>query len=146
MDAKYEWPIVASNDDGIRPAGPRDACFYCGQKVGRWHLVTCVVVTKRVELLVVATLPDGSTMSGTWQTDEPHSFTALQIEGKYNQGSWCASNIAGEAIEWEAGRSWADLAPYERRMNGCLCGLVRFEFARVVDERPNRLLRGPSLN
>jgi hypothetical protein len=36
------WPLVAPNDDGIRPAGPRDACFYCRQKVGQPHKPDCV--------------------------------------------------------------------------------------------------------
>lgn len=24
------WPLVLENDDGIRPAGDSDRCFYCG--------------------------------------------------------------------------------------------------------------------
>ena len=34
MDNENNWPLVDKNDDGIRPAGRQDACFYCGQRVG----------------------------------------------------------------------------------------------------------------
>jgi hypothetical protein len=43
-----QWPLVAINDDGIRPAGEPDECFYCNKKVGQPHGRDCVVVTKRV--------------------------------------------------------------------------------------------------
>jgi len=43
-----QWPLVAINDDGIRPAGEPDECFYCKQEVGQPHGRVCVMVTKRV--------------------------------------------------------------------------------------------------
>jgi hypothetical protein len=43
-----QWPLVAVNDDGIRPAGEPDECFYCHQKVGQPHGRDCVCVKKRV--------------------------------------------------------------------------------------------------
>lgn len=44
------WPTVDPEDDGIRPAGASDECFYCHQKVGEPHQRDCVIVTKRVRV------------------------------------------------------------------------------------------------
>ena len=43
-------PLVHPQDDGIRPAGLPDECFYCKQKIGNPHLEDCVAVTKKVRL------------------------------------------------------------------------------------------------
>lgn len=44
------WPLVDPNDDGIRPAGKPDECFYCNSKVGEEHGRQCCIVTKLVRL------------------------------------------------------------------------------------------------
>ena len=54
------WPLVDPKDDGIRPAGRPDECFYCRQKVGEPHGQKCVIVNKLVEMRVTATFEDGS--------------------------------------------------------------------------------------
>ncbi len=36
-----KFPLVDKNDDGIRPAGKPDQCFYCQQKVGSEHKKDC---------------------------------------------------------------------------------------------------------
>lgn len=43
-------PLVHPHDDGIRPAGGPDHCFYCQQKVGSPHLESCVTLTKKVTM------------------------------------------------------------------------------------------------
>lgn len=46
-----DWPLVTVNDDGIRPAGEPDECFYCNQKVGQPHDRDCVIIKKRVRVV-----------------------------------------------------------------------------------------------
>jgi hypothetical protein len=64
-----QWPLVAINDDGIRPAGEPDECFYCHQKVGQPHGRDCVIVTKRVLVRYVVEVV----------INVPHSWTAEEI-------------------------------------------------------------------
>jgi hypothetical protein len=44
---KQEMPLVLPNDDGIRPAGNSDECFYCNQKIGTSHKEDCVCLQKK---------------------------------------------------------------------------------------------------
>jgi hypothetical protein len=46
------WPLVHPKDDGIRPAGNPDECFYCNQKVGQPHAPDCVAVSRRARFTV----------------------------------------------------------------------------------------------
>ena len=40
-------PLVLKDDDGIRPAGRPNQCFYCNQQVGKPHKQDCAcLVTK----------------------------------------------------------------------------------------------------
>lgn len=107
---------------GIRPAGSPDHCFYCGVERGGIHLEKCVirertiVVQFTVELVVV----------------EPESFGPDLINFKYNEGSWCADNLAdmmAKAVERIGD-------------NGCLCPVVSGEYVREAtgdDERDQQL-------
>jgi hypothetical protein len=110
-----QWPIVLENDDGIRQAGPKDECFYCGRKIGHEHKRDCVVVHKKVLLRYTIEIP----------LEFPHFWTKEQIEFDRNEGSWCASNIIGELEQVS-------------EFSGCLCGNVKAEFVRVIDDTPNR--------
>lgn len=65
-------PLVAADDDGIRPAGPPDACLYCRQKVGQRHQLTCVIWTRPVELLLTIGLIQ----------QVPHHWTELGYGGR----------------------------------------------------------------
>lgn len=80
---KDNMPFVAPDDDGIRPAGKPDECFYCKQKVGDRHLWKCVAVDKKVLVKFELTLED----------NVPVSWDREQIEFHYNKSSWCGSNI-----------------------------------------------------
>lgn len=42
--------VVRPDDHGIRPAGPRDACFYCHSLVGELHGSECVIPQRTVVL------------------------------------------------------------------------------------------------
>jgi hypothetical protein len=79
------WPLVDANDDGIRPAGKPDECFYCHQKVGQPHGPECVVVHKKVRVRVTMEI----------EMEVPASWDDDAIEFHYNDGTWCANNIVG---------------------------------------------------
>jgi len=110
------WPLVDPNDDGIRPAGPPDACFYCGQQVGQPHGATCVIVEKVVRLRY------------TFEVDVkvPHHWTKADVEFHRNESSWCANNAVDE-IEAQDGN--------------CFCERFSAEFVEVLDDAPTRELR-----
>jgi hypothetical protein len=63
-------PNVDKNDDGIRPAGAPDECFYCKQKVGTPHLIDCFALHQRVKLLVTVEV----------EVNEPFHQTEAEIE------------------------------------------------------------------
>lgn len=113
------WPLVDPKDDGIRPAGYPDECFYCSQKIGQPHSHSCVTVKKKVRLRVIVEV----------DMDQPHSQTPDDIERRYNQGSWCANN----ALQW--------LQNKIVDKGSCLCGDLKVEFVSVLDDTPTRELR-----
>jgi hypothetical protein len=112
------WPLVALNDDGIRPAGRSDECFYCRQRVGQPHQRDCVIVRKKVRVLHVFTV----------DVMVPHSDEPSTTEFHYNESSSCADNILRELER-------------ERQKRGCLCSIQETYFLSVVDETPVRELR-----
>lgn len=141
-----DWPLVHERDDGIRPAGPPDACLYCKQKVGQPHGRECVVVTKRIEMDVLVTWPDGMRPSrGVWQFDEPYSWDSGMSEFHKNESSWCCSNFLRDDRRFDV--TWTD-APADvwQRLDAlyeagdCLCNVLRFGFAGVVDDTPKRIV------
>ncbi len=152
-----DWPLVAKTDDGIRPAGAPDECFYCRRKVGQSHALDCTIVHKLVEYKVVAVLSDGTTFSGLWQREEPFEWDAAQMNFARNDSSWCANNFLGAAdasasekdphsgsATWDASEDgsvrWAALRA-EGEKEGCLCTALSFYFVRVVDPNPRRALQ-----
>ena len=70
--------------DGVRPAGPQDACFYCRAKVGQPHNDGCVIRARTVVVRFEVELV----------LSEPESHDKDLIEFGYNEGSWCADNLA----------------------------------------------------
>lgn len=76
-------------DDGIRPAGSPDKCFYCQSPKGQ-HTAECVCVQRTVVIEMKIRLV----------VDVPEDWTVDNIEFKYNGSSHCLSNvfdqIAGE--------------------------------------------------
>ena len=134
------WPMVAENDDGIRSEG---RCFYCRACVGFPHGMRCVRVKKRVEMRVRAVLSSGI-FTGLWQFDEPHYWGREETEFHKNESSWCAGNIVDErdtgTVTWDTGDPWSELASIHDAA-GCLCSVLSFEFARVVDDTPRCALK-----
>lgn len=142
---RSDWPLVLSNDTGLRPIMP-GVCFYCRRSIGEPHGLECVCVTKRVELQVTVGSP--ILFEGVWPLDVPHSWGPATIEFHRNQGTWCADNFFDHVAEvrWNTGSPAEVNAALEvlrltaRRegRRGCLCGSVRFAFVRVVDDTPRR--------
>ena len=111
-----EWPIVLQNDDGIRPAGRPDECFYCDRKVGEEHKDHCVVVKKKVEMKYIFTI----------ERYVPYFWDKTKIESYFNESGWCADN------------SIDDL---ENQDGDCLCDIFECEFLNIIDDTPKRLTK-----
>src|SRR5262245_5662300 len=118
MSVQQEWPLVAVNDDELRPAGKPEECYYCKQKIGTPHGSRCVCVTKRVRLRY----------SYEVKVDIPHFWTVDDIEFHRNESSWCADNSLDDLEKMKG-------------QHGCLCHVFSAEFLGVVDETPQRRLR-----
>ena len=44
-EQRKDWPLVtADDDDGVRPAGKANECFYCQRLIGNPHKAGCVIV------------------------------------------------------------------------------------------------------
>ena len=130
-----DWPIVHERDDGIRPAGEPDRCFYCHKKIGKPHAGDCVIVTKRVLMRIEGLA------TGIWELDVSHHFDLSTIEYMYNDGNWCANNILSEEdVAWDREDAQKQLEAV-RASSGCLCGVLRFKFERVLDDTPRRNLK-----
>ena len=156
--APPSWPLVHERDDGIRPAGPPDACCYCLQKVGQPHGAECVVVTKTVEVRVMVRISAKETVTGTFTEENPYFWEEGDCVSHWVESSLCASNIMTRNIVWSAAdpeKIWTVLRQKERE-DPCMCRLVgyeddpsdadtpiRFAFGRVVDAGPNRRIREP---
>jgi hypothetical protein len=78
----------------IRPASVKEQCFYCSKPIGSTHAPDCVLVKKRVRIKVFTELT----------VEIPHFWDEETIRFYYNDGSWCAANLA-DIIE----------------DNGCIC-------------------------
>jgi hypothetical protein len=135
------WPVVMPNDDGIRPAGKQDECFYCNRKIGQPHKQNCVVVKKIVEYQVFykGRLYKGR-LVGTFTREDPYFWTPADCEFHKNESSWCADNALNE-IDW---LRTEDAEEIERMLQSeivnCSCRLLDFRFSRVVDNRPTHVL------
>jgi hypothetical protein len=116
-----EWPLVAENDDGIRPAGPQDECFYCHQKIGKPHGKDCVIVEKVIKVRYTFEI----------EIKVPHHWGKKEFEFHRNESSSCFNNVLGE------------LEAYGDSKHGCLCGIGHAKYLGVVDATPTRELREP---
>lgn len=135
------WTV---GNEGVRPAGPPDRCFYCDQRVGGQHAFDCVIRQKTVvvELVmkVVIAVPE------SWGQDSIHF--------RYNESTYCYDNMV-PTIE-KAVASLKRISEDEREsfdrpdaMAGCLCSQMTLnyvgdateqdeaEFALFISETPS---------
>lgn len=117
MADEKPWPLVLAKDDGIRPAGPPDACFYCNQKVGQPHTRSCVCVQKVVKVRFAVDL----------DLRVPYDWKPTDVDFRYQDSTWCGDNILDLAREQLL---------VERAAGGCLCPRVSGSFLEVVDPGP----------
>jgi len=108
--------VVRKDDDGIRPAGNPDECFYCHQKVGTNHNEKCPIIVKKVRIKYTFTI----------EQFVPAHWTKDDIEFSRNESSRC-SNAALKDIILE---TW--------KTGNCCCGICKAEFIEDVKEEPAR--------
>lgn len=97
-------PPLVTADNGPRPNGRPDQCFYCHQMIGEYHDPNCVLWTRQVLVRAVV----------EYSIEVPRSWDKKRIESHRNDGTWCASNGLAE-IEQLVG-------------DGCGCGVLRYEY------------------
>ena len=116
------WPLVDPHDDGIRPAGEPDACFYCQQKVGTEHKRNCVIVEKLVRLRYSIDV----------DVEIPYSWDKNMVEFHRNESSWCANN-AVDQIQAQVEASDKD--------GRCLCDRFTATLVCELDVIPRRKVK-----
>ncbi len=121
-DQTNPWPLVAPNDDGIRPAGPPDECFYCTRKVGAEHARDCTVVKKTVRVRYIIEL----------DVTVPHHWEKDNVEFHRNEGSWCANNAIDELV-----------TVFRDDEASCMCSAFVCEYMHDADTTPRRELCEP---
>ncbi len=147
MPLYFDWPLVDPMDDGIRPAGKPDCCFYCSRRVGTVHGDDCVIVHKLVEHRITVERP-GRVFVGSWTFEEPYFWDEEFSVFHKNDSSWCAGNLRDPKIRrdivWEGATNeadsqkiWDEIESWPKR---CLCDEMSSEFVRVADPRPRRKL------
>jgi hypothetical protein len=87
--------FINENDPGIRPAGKKDECFYCKMKVGDYHNIDCVILTKKNKYSIL--VDDKVVAKLLW--DDPIAWDNDQCDFHKNEASWCVDN-ALPYIKW----------------------------------------------
>jgi hypothetical protein len=133
---------VIENDDGIRPAGPKNACFYCKSKIGQKHSYTCAIVEQEVELVAMFDRYDETV---TFRIPIPFFWKGEDIDHHFNQGMWCADNLFVYVREDEKAQRVLESAHEKlvKHRDGCLCNYTTIEFVKVIDKGPFIPKRNP---
>jgi len=122
---------VLVDDDGIRPAGKPDECFYCQRKVGDTHKEDCVTV---VQIVKYAVYVEGKQI-GTFICAEPFHWDESMSHFHKNEGTWCADNAIGDDFTW-TNDHWKKVIT--EGGEGCCCSLMRFEQIETIHPGPLR--------
>ena len=85
--AEPDYPTfeVSVEDDGIRPKGEPDECFFCRQKVGQLHIKDCVITWRHKKIKLIALVE--------FEEEVPEHWDDENIRFRYNDSTWCASNL-----------------------------------------------------
>lgn len=109
---------VLENDNGIRPAGKPDECYYCNSKVGEIHKTDCVIIKQRVKVKYTYEI----------EIDVPHHWDPDMILFHRNDSTWCASN------------GLRDIERFLRKEGmGCPCPIFSCSYIETVDNKPSYL-------
>lgn len=114
-------PLILADDDGIRPAGLPDACFYCGGKVGDPHDSECVTLKRKIKVRYIFEL----------EIEVPHHWTKDDVLFHRNDSSWCANNALDELDPHEV-----EVSP--GLFTGCLCSGFTCEVIEIPEAAPLR--------
>lgn len=133
---------VLPNDNGIRPAGKPDECFYCRAKIGDLHWSECVMMVKKVKYLVRESGESRSwddltgEVVGEFVRDDPYHWTPHDCEFHKNGSTWCANN-AVDYIKWlDTPKALEVKAKTET--DDCCCSLLAFSYDSEEDGPPRR--------
>lgn len=107
--------LVLADDNGIRPAGKPDECFYCRQKIGTPHKDDCVCLEKLIKVRYTFEFP----------ILEPAHWDEKHYHFCRNEGTCCASNAIAELIAYR-----------DSCKEGCLCHAFEAEYLEDVDPTP----------
>ena len=134
---------VIENDHGIRPAGPKNACFYCRSKIGQKHSYTCAIVEQEVECIAMFDKYDETV---TFRITVPFFWKGEDIDYHFNESGWCADNLFAYVEEDAMGLLTAEGDKAQRVLesaykklvekDGCLCNYTTIEFMKVIDKGP----------
>ena len=106
-----EHSKIVTLENGPRPAGKPNRCFYCAQPIGSEHKADCVCRVKVVMVKVEMTIPRVVPIS--WD----RGMVDFHLEGS----SWCADNIVGDLQRYLDAKG--DEAP-------CMCHQFTGEYIR----------------
>src|SRR5215813_8134156 len=105
-----------TKENGPRPTGLPDKCFYCGRSTGQDHEESCacrqrtVILRFSVEILTVVGAGD--------------AYTSQFITERFNNSTWCKSNA---------------LPLIERASeDDCLCGIASCVYEREATEEDEK--------
>ena len=121
-----ERPIVLPNDDGIRPAGKPNACFYCDSKVGEPHGEECVAVHKRVRVRYIMEI----------EIEVPAHWGQHEVEFHRNDSSWCANNARNDVdayVEYIETKYEKMPEAVANALPACLCNQFQCEVVNMGD-------------
>ena len=110
---KSDWTVTA-DDEGIRPAGPKDECFYCQVKIGGQHGAECVIRKRTV--IVELTIQVAVAVPEYWDDDA--------IEFRYNESSACKNGLIEDIVRMQERM---------RTAGNCLCSAGEVTFVREAD-------------
>jgi len=97
----------------MRPASKEQECFYCHQPIGENHKEDCVLIKKKVKIL----------MRVVYLRSVPASWSRSEIEFYLNDSSWCANNALDELSEI-----------FDRENGECMCSSSTFDYVSEDSE------------
>lgn len=98
---------LVTKENGVRPAGKQDECFYCHKKCGDEHDKDCVCFEKVIMIKIEMTIP--MKFPSNWNKDD--------IECRLNDSTYCFNNITDDIENID-------------RSGGCICATTKAEYIR----------------
>ncbi len=106
--------IFTVTENAKRPGSPNfHGCFYCRQAIGEKHLVSCVLIKKKVKVR----------MTVEFEMVEPANWSKDEMDFYWNDSSWCANNVLEILNE-----------QFNTEGSPCLCNAAKFEYLGDASE------------